>query len=72
MEASHAVREIYAVLGKAADAQVRLQLNVNGSPYCSLAFNPSNSVSNSVPGNTVAPLAAGLDQGQSIESSLSA
>jgi len=59
MEASHAVREIYAVLGKAADAQVRLQLNVNGSPYCSLAFNPSNSVSNSVPGNTVAPLAAG-------------
>jgi hypothetical protein len=59
MDASHAVREIYAVLGTAADAQVQLQLNVNGSPYCSWVFDPSNSVSHSVAGNTLAPLAAG-------------
>jgi hypothetical protein len=59
MDASHAVREIYAVLGTAADAEVQLQLNVNGSPYCSWVFDPSNSVSHSVAGNTLAPLAAG-------------
>jgi hypothetical protein len=59
MDASHAVREIYAVLGAAADAPVQLQLNVNGGLYCSLAFAASNSVSNSVAGNAVPPLASG-------------
>jgi hypothetical protein len=59
MDASHAVREIYAVLGTAADAAVQLQLNVNGNLYCPLTFAASASVSNSVAGNTLAPLAAG-------------
>jgi hypothetical protein len=59
MEASHAVRELYAVLGTAADAQVNLQLNVNGSPYCSWFFDSSTAVSQSVAGNTLPPLAAG-------------
>ena len=59
MDASHTVREIYAVLGTAADAVVHLQLNVNGSPYCSLAFAASTSVSSSVAGSAVPPLAAG-------------
>ena len=59
MDASHAVREVYAVLGTAADAQVQLQLNVNGSPYCSWVFDPSNSVSHSVVGNTLPPLMQG-------------
>ena len=59
MDASHAVREIYAVLGTAADAAVQLQLNVNGNLYCPLTFPASASVSNSVAGKTLAPLAAG-------------
>jgi hypothetical protein len=59
MDASHAVREIYAVLGTAADAAVQLQLNVNGNLYCPLTFAASASVSNSVAGKTLAPLAAG-------------
>jgi len=59
MDASHAVREIYAVLGKAADAPVHLQLKVDGNAYCSLDFAAAISVSNSVAGNAVAPLAAG-------------
>jgi hypothetical protein len=59
MDASHAVREIYAVLGTAADAPVQLQLNVNGSSYCLLTFAASTSVSSSVAGNAVPPLTAG-------------
>ena len=38
MEASHSVRDVYAVLGTAADAAVGLQLNVNGAPYCQLTI----------------------------------
>jgi hypothetical protein len=34
-------------------------LNVNGNLYCPLTFAASASVSNSVAGNTLAPLAAG-------------
>jgi len=59
MDASHAVREIYAVLGTAADAPVHLQLNVNGNPYCAWAFDATTSVSHSVDGNTLPPLIAG-------------
>jgi hypothetical protein len=59
MDASHAVREIYAVLGVAADATVQLQLNVDGRPYCSWVFDRSTTVSHSVAGNTLPPLLAG-------------
>ena len=38
MEASHSVRDVYAVLGTAADAAVGLQLNVNGASYCQLTI----------------------------------
>ncbi len=38
MEASHSVRDVYAVLGTAADAAVGLQLNVNGASYCQLTL----------------------------------
>src|SRR5262249_40361171 len=48
MEAAHAVRDVFAILGTAADASVQLQLNLNGSAYCSLEFGPGMTVSNSV------------------------
>jgi hypothetical protein len=59
MEASHAVRDVYAVLGKAADAAVGLQLNLNGASYCQLTFASGETVSGTVDGNTLGPLPSG-------------
>jgi len=59
VDASHAVRDVYAILGTAADAQVQLQLNANGAAYCTLTFPAGMIVSNSVAGTTLAPLIAG-------------
>jgi hypothetical protein len=59
MDASHSVRDVYAVLGAAADAPVGLQLNVNGASYCQLTIAAWATVSNTVDGNTLAPLPAG-------------
>jgi len=59
VDASHAVRDVFAILGTAADAQVQLQLNVNGAAYCTLTFAAGMIVSNSVAGTTLPPLASG-------------
>ncbi len=59
VDAAHSVGDIYAVLGTAADATVQLQLNVNGSVYCQVAFQASETISNGVSGQTLPPLAAG-------------
>jgi hypothetical protein len=58
VEAPHAVRDIYAVLGKAADSTLQLQINVNSNPYCTLTFLPGMTVSSSVEGVTLPPLSA--------------
>jgi hypothetical protein len=58
IEANHSVRDVYAILGTAADSPVQLQLNVDGAAYCQFAFGPSAIVSNSVDGSTLPPLAA--------------
>jgi hypothetical protein len=59
VDAAHSVGDIYAVLGAAADAMVQLQLNVNGSAYCQLAFQAGDTISNDVSGQSLLPLAAG-------------
>jgi len=59
LEASHAVRDIYAVLGTAADAVVQVQVNLNGALYCALTFPAGATMSSSVNGNTLPPLTAG-------------
>jgi hypothetical protein len=59
IEASHSVRDVSAVLGRAADAAVGLQLNVNGASYCQLTIAAWATVSNTVDGNTLAPLPSG-------------
>jgi hypothetical protein len=59
LEASHSVRDIYAVLGTAADAVVQVQVNVNGVLYCALTFQPGATLSSSVNGNTLPPLTMG-------------
>ncbi len=59
VEADHAVRDVYAVLGSAADAEVRLQVNVDGALYCTLAVPPGMISSPAAEGNGLAPLLAG-------------
>jgi hypothetical protein len=59
VERAHSVRDVFAVLGKAADAPVALQLNLNGSPYCTLTFSTGAIVSGLADGKTLAPLTAG-------------
>ena len=60
IDRSHSVRDVFAVLGKPADASVQLQLNVNGSPWCQLAIPASQTISNSVDGNSLPPLQSGI------------
>ena len=60
LETSHAVRDIYAVLGKAADAAVALRLDVDGAPYCTtLSFRPNEMTSTVANGNVLGPLRGG-------------
>jgi hypothetical protein len=59
VESSHAVRDIYAILGKAADGPVVVQLKADGVDYCTLNFAAGQFVSSSVDGLTLPPLAAG-------------
>jgi hypothetical protein len=59
IETSHAVRDVFAVLGKVADAPVNLQLNVNGSSYCNLTIAPGMTTSPSSDGKQLGPLIGG-------------
>jgi hypothetical protein len=59
VEAAHAVRDVYAVLGTAADAPVQLQLNVNGNAYCSLSIPAGMTTSTASDGFSLGPLPAG-------------
>ncbi|HTX39692.1 MAG TPA: phage tail protein [Bryobacteraceae bacterium] len=58
VEASHSVRDVFAVLGTAADAAVEVQLNVNGGTYCTTTIPAGQLVSTVVSGFTLPPLAA--------------
>jgi hypothetical protein len=59
VEASHAVRDVYAVLGSAADADVVLRVNVDGTSYCTLTIVAGQLSSAAVSGLIAGPLAAG-------------
>jgi hypothetical protein len=59
VDQAHSVRDVFAILGTVADAQVRLQVNVNGALYCPLSFDQGSSLAASMNGNGLAPLAAG-------------
>jgi hypothetical protein len=56
VETARSVRDVSAVLGAAADAAVQLQLNVNGTAYCTLTFPPNQTLSNDVDGGSLPPL----------------
>jgi hypothetical protein len=59
VEASHAVRDVYAVLGTAADAEVRVEVRVDGAAYCTVEFLPGATASNGKDGNSLPALIAG-------------
>jgi len=59
VEAPHAVRDVYAILGSPADADVRMTVNVDGVPFCMLTVPTGMSSSPATDGNSLAPLAAG-------------
>jgi hypothetical protein len=56
VDCKRAVRDIYGILGTAADSEIRFQVKVNGAAYCECAFQPGMTVSNSVSGLTLPPL----------------
>jgi hypothetical protein len=59
VDTARSVRDVFAVLGTAADAPVQLQLNVNGTTYCQVTFSTGATLSSTVDGGTLPPLAAG-------------
>lgn len=59
VDESHSVRDVYAVLGTAANQPVQVYVNVNGNIYCTLNFARSATTSDSAPGYQLPPLAAG-------------
>jgi hypothetical protein len=59
VDTSHSVRDVFAILGTAADLPIQLQLNNGSTPYCQLTIQPGQQVSNSVSGTTLPPLIAG-------------
>jgi hypothetical protein len=59
VDASHSVKDVFAILGTAADAPVNLQLNLNGASWCQLTFGPGAIVSSTADGFGLPVLTAG-------------
>ncbi len=60
VEDSYSVRDVYAVIQQApTGGPVTLQINQNGTAYCTLTIADSSGISNSVDGATLPPLVAG-------------
>lgn len=59
IETPHGIREIYGVLGTAADAAITYEVRVNGATLCALNFLPGATVSETRNGRGLPPLRAG-------------
>jgi hypothetical protein len=59
VDATHAVRDVFAVLGQAADAPVEVQVNVDDVTYCTMTVLAGQTTSNGVDGFTLPLLNAG-------------
>jgi hypothetical protein len=59
VESGHSVRDVLAVLGTAADAEVRLRVDVDGVEYCVLSIPAGMTTSAAVDGVATGPLTAG-------------
>ena len=56
VETARSVRDVSAVLGTAADSEVDIQLSVNGAAYCTLIFQPNQTLSATLDGGILPPL----------------
>jgi hypothetical protein len=56
VETARSVRDVSAVLGTAADSEVDVQLNLNGAAYCTLTFQPNQTLSAILDGGALPPL----------------
>jgi hypothetical protein len=59
VETPHAVKDVYAVMAKAADADVQLRVNVDDAEYCSVMIPAGTTLSTAADGSILAPLKAG-------------
>ena len=59
VEAAHSVRDVFAVLGSVADAEVRLRVDLNGLAYCTLSIPAGTTTSAAADGNDTGPLPSG-------------
>jgi hypothetical protein len=59
IDAAHSVRDVFAILGTAADATVALELSLNGAYWCQLSFSAGAIVSTTVDGFGLPLLTAG-------------
>jgi hypothetical protein len=59
VDTSHSVRDVFGILGTAADVAVNLQLNLNGASWCQLSFAAGAIVSTTVDGFGLPVLTAG-------------
>jgi len=59
VEATHSVRDVFAVLGSVADAEVGVQVEVDGSAYCTLTVPAGQTTSAATAGLTLGALEAG-------------
>lgn len=56
VETARSVRDVSAFLGIPADSEVDIELNLNGTAYCTLTFQPNQTLSNVLDGGTLPPL----------------
>jgi hypothetical protein len=61
VEGARSVRDVFAILGTAADTEVQVQVNVNGATYCALTVAPGATTSNSILGSDL-PCLQPMDQ----------
>jgi hypothetical protein len=59
VEATHAVRDVFAVLGSVADRDVQVRVEVDGTAYCTLTVGAGQTTSASVDGLAAGPLISG-------------
>jgi hypothetical protein len=60
VDAPHSVRDVFAVVRETpVGSPVQIRILQNGVPYCALEIAPGFTISNSVPGRDLPPLAGG-------------
>lgn len=59
VETTHSVRDVFAVLGTPADADVQVRVNADGVAYCTVTVPAGLTTSAAVSGLTLGPLAGG-------------